>query len=92
MDEFKFYSASKRAFAAKALDFYQPDALIYRHIIPSSMGKGAMSASTAVSITLFFIRRCFRYVPVTFTGLTVLNFFRFHFFQKGRPDIAQPAE
>ena len=96
LDELKAYSASKRAFAAKALDFYRSDALIYRHIVPSSftsaMGKGAMSAATAASIALFFIRRGFRYVPVTFTGLAVLNYFRFRFFQKGQPDIAQPAE
>jgi len=96
MDELKAYSASKRAFAAKALEFYRSDALIYRHIVPSSftsaMGKGAMRASTAADIALFFIRRGFRYVPVTFTGLAVLNYFRFRFFQKGQPDIAQPAE
>src|SRR5215217_9778059 len=96
MDELKAYSASKRAFATRALDFYRSDALIYRHIVPSSftsaMGKGAMSAPTAVSIALFFIRRGFRYVPVTFTGLAVLNYFRFRFFQKGQPDLSQPAE
>ena len=96
MDELKDYSASKRAFALRALDYYRSNALIYRHIVPSSftspMGKGAMSAATAVDIALFFIRRGFRYVPVTLTGLAVLNYFRFRFFQKGRPDISQPAE
>src|SRR5690606_35955246 len=96
MDELKAYSASKRAFALRARDYYRSDALIYRHIVPSSftssMGKGAMSAATAVNIALFFIRRGFRYVPVTLTGLAVLNYFRFRFFQKGRPDVSQPAE
>ncbi|WP_240233670.1 hypothetical protein [Devosia lacusdianchii] len=96
MDELKAYSASKRAYAVRARDFYRSDALIYRHIVPSSftsaMGKGAMSAGTAVSIALFFIRRGFRYVPVTLTGLAVLNYFRFRFFQKGQPDDLQPAE
>jgi hypothetical protein len=96
LDELKAYSASKRAFAAKALHYYRSDALIYRHIVPSSftsaMGKGAMSAVTAVNIALFFIRRGFRYVPVTLTGLAVLNYFRFRFFQKDQPDISQPAE
>jgi monoglucosyldiacylglycerol epimerase len=29
---------------------------------------------------------------VTLTGLAVLNYFRFRFFQKGRPDVSQPAE
>nr|WP_295889712.1 hypothetical protein [uncultured Devosia sp.] len=96
MDELKAYSASKRAFALRARDYYRSDALIYRHIVPSSftspMGKGAMSAQTAVSIALFFIRRGFRYVPVTLTGLALLNYFRFRFFQKGQPDVSQPAE
>lgn len=89
-EELKDYSLSKRAFAAQALDYYRSDALIYRHIVPSSftsaMGKGAMSAATAAAIALFFIRRGFRYIPVTLTGLAVLNYFRFRFFQRGRPD------
>ena len=96
LDELKAYSASKRAYAARARDYYRSDALIYRHIVPSSftsaMGKGAMSAATAVNIALFFIRRGFRYVPVTMTGLAVLNYFRFRFFQKEQPDLSQPAE
>jgi monoglucosyldiacylglycerol epimerase len=96
IEELKAYSASKRAYALRARDYYRSDALIYRHIVPSSftsaMGKGAMSAQTAVSIALFFIRRGFRYVPVTLTGLAVLNYFRFRFFQKGQPDLSQPAE
>ncbi|MET3925336.1 hypothetical protein [Devosia sp. 2618] len=95
MDELKDYSASKRAFALRAREFYRSDALIYRHIVPSSftsaMGKGAMSAETAVKIALFFIRRGFRYVPVTFTGLAFLNFFRFRYFQKPETQDA-PAE
>lgn len=96
MDELKDYSASKRAFAARALDYYRSNELIYRHIVPSSftsaMGKGAMSAETAVNIALFFIKRGFRYVPVTLTGLAVLNYFRFRFFQKKQPDSLKPAE
>lgn len=96
LDELKAYSASKRAFAARALDYYRSNELIYRHIVPSSftsaMGKGAMSAGTAASIALFFIKRGFRYVPVTFTGLAVLNYFRFRFFQKQQPDSLEPAE
>ena len=96
LDELKAYSASKRAFALRARDYYRSDALIYRHIVPSSftsaMGKGAMSAETAVIIALFFIRRGFRYVPVTLTGLAVLNYFRFRYFQKEQPDLTQPAE
>ena len=96
MAELKAYAASKRAFALRARDYYRSDALIYRHIVPSSftsaMGKGAMSAQTAANIALFFICRGFRYVPVTVTGLAVLNYFRFRFFQRGQPDVSQPAE
>lgn len=96
LDELKAYSASKRAFALRARDYYRSDALIYRHIVPSSftsaMGKGAMTADTAVKISLFFIRRGFRYVPVTLTGLAVLNYFRFRFFQKDQDSQSQPAE
>ena len=96
MAELKDYSASKRAFAQKALDYYRSDALVYRHIVPSSftsaMGKGAMSAATAVKIAMFFTRRGFRYVPVTMTGLAILNYFRFRFFQKRQSEIIKPAE
>ena len=96
MPELKDYSASKRAFARQALQYYRSNALIYRHIVPSSftsaMGKGAMSAATAVRICLFEVRRGLRYVPVTFTGLAILNYFRFRFFQGSRPDALKPAE
>lgn len=51
-----------------------------------------MSADTAVGIALFFIRRGFRSVPVLLTSLAVPNYFRFRFFQRGRPDNLQPAE
>lgn len=96
LDELKAYSASKRAFAARAREYYRSNALIYRHIVPSSftsaMGKGAMSAKTAAGMALFFIRRGFRYVPVTFTGLALLNYFRFRYFQKKQPTVTEPAE
>ncbi|MDB5528685.1 MAG: hypothetical protein JWR51_1788 [Devosia sp.] len=96
MAELKDYSASKRAFALRARDYYRSDALLYRHVVPSSftspMGKGAMSAATAVSIALFFIRRGFKYVPVTLTGLAFLNYFRFRYFQKPAADELKPAE
>ena len=96
LDELKAYSASKRAFALRARDYYRSDALLYRHIVPSSftspMGKGAMSADTAVTIALFFIRRGFKYVPVTLTGMAVLNYFRFRYFQKAAAGALTPAE
>jgi len=96
MEELKDYAASKRAFAARALDFYKSNALVYRHIVPSSftsaMGKGAMSAQTAVGITLFFIKRGFTYVPVTFTTLACWNYFRFRFIQKAESGELRAAE
>jgi hypothetical protein len=79
--EWKDYAASKRAFAARARAYHGSEALVYRHIVPSaftsSMGRGLMSAKTAVAIALFFIRRNFTYVPVTFTTLAFWNYFRF---------------
>jgi hypothetical protein len=96
MAELKDYSASKRAFALRARDYYRSDALLYRHIVPSSftspMGKGTMSAAAAASIALFFIRRGFKYVPVTLTGLALLNYFRFRYFQKPEAEALTPAE
>jgi len=83
MEELRDYSASKRAFAARALDYYRSEDVLYRHIVPSaftsSMGKGPMSAAFAVSYALFFIRRGFKYIPVTLTSLAYWNFFRFRF-------------
>lgn len=81
MAELKDYAASKRAFAVKASQYYRAKDLTYRHIVPaaftSRMGKGAISANMAVSIALFFIKRNFRYVPVTYTTLAYWNYFRF---------------
>lgn len=95
MEELRDYSASKKAFAARAREFYRSPALLYRHIVPSAftsaMGKGAMSAETAVAISLFFIRRGFSYVPVTFTTLALWNYFRFRYFQKPAPQAEEPA-
>jgi hypothetical protein len=94
--ELKDYSASKRAFAARARQYYRSNDLIYRHIVPSSftsaMGKGAMSAETAVGIAMFFITRGVKYVPVTFTGLAILNFFRFRYANIAGDEIPAAAE
>lgn len=96
LDELKDYSSSKRAFAARARHYYRSDDLIYRHIVPSSftsaMGKGAMSAETAVNIALFLITRGIKYVPVTLTGLAVLNFFRFRYANNAGDEALSPAE
>ena len=87
--------ARKARFAAKALDYYRSPDLIYRHIVPSAftsqMGPGLMSAETMVSYALFFIRRGFRYVPVTYTTLAFWNYFRFRF-QKAAAVALQQAK
>jgi hypothetical protein len=56
------------------------------------MGKGAMSAETAVNIALFFITRGIKYVPVTLTGLAVLNFFRFRYADNSGDETPVAAE
>jgi len=79
--DLKEYAASKRAFARRALEYYRSADVLYRHIVPSAftsaMGPGPMSAGTAAGVALFFIRRGFKYVPVTLTTLAVWNYFRF---------------
>lgn len=84
------YAMSKRYMANYAAQnwFYSPD-VTYRHIVPSAfssrMGKGLMSAKTAVWWSLFLIRRGFRYIPVTYTGLAFLNRLRFATWRKRPP-------
>jgi monoglucosyldiacylglycerol epimerase len=79
--DWKDYAASKRAFAARARSYHKSRDLVYRHVVPSaftsSMGRGLMSARTAAAMAMFFIRRNFTYVPVTFTTLALWNYFRF---------------
>jgi sterol desaturase/sphingolipid hydroxylase (fatty acid hydroxylase superfamily) len=97
MDSLRDYAASKRAFATHARGYYSSPDLIYRHIVPSAftsaMGKGLISAETAVSVALFFIRRGFRYIPVTYTTLAFWNYFRFLFLRPAGNGIerAEPA-
>lgn len=93
MESLRDYVASKRAFAAAARRYYSSPDLIYRHIVPSAftspMGRGLISGGTAVAIALFFIRRGFRYVPVTYTTLAFWNYFRFRFQKNGGGGIEQ---
>ena len=75
------YAASKRNFAKYARQYYRDPQLQYRHLVHSAfispMGPGLMTANFAAAATLFFIKRGFRYVPVTYTGFALLNYFRF---------------
>ena len=72
------YAQSKRDFARAAAGFLRDQEILYRHIVPSAfrsgMGGGLMSGRTAATIAFWLIRRGFRYVPVTYTGLAFLNF------------------
>lgn len=88
MASMRAYADSKRAFATHAKRYYRSPDLIYRHIVPSAftsdMGRGLISAESAVSVALFFIKRGFRYVPVTYTTLAIWNYLRFR--------LLKPAE
>jgi monoglucosyldiacylglycerol epimerase len=75
------YARSKRAFARAAATLILDRDILYRHIVPSAfrslMGQGLMTGRTAAAIALWLIRRGFRYVPVTYTGIAFLNFIPF---------------
>jgi hypothetical protein len=77
----KVYAASKRHFARHAWKYYRDKDIQYRHLVHSAfispMGPGLMTASFAAKVSLFMIKRGFRYVPVTYTGFAWLNYFRF---------------
>ena len=75
------YRDSKRRFAKAAARYYRDRKIIYRHIVPASfsskMGPGLISGLTAARVALFFIKRGYFYIPVTYTGMAVLNYFKF---------------
>lgn len=77
------YGDSKRQLAARARRWRASPDVTYRHIVPaayrSRMGWFPLSPMIVVAVALFLIRRGFRYVPVTWTGLAYLNWFRFVF-------------
>lgn len=77
----KVYAKSKRNYAQHARQYYRDKDIQYRHLVHSAfispMGPGLMTASFAAKMSLFLIKRGFRYVPVTYTGFAWLNYFRF---------------
>jgi hypothetical protein len=81
--DLQVYLESKRAFARHARRYYRDRDILYRHIVPSAfrsrMGFGLMSGATAAWAALFLIRRGFRYVPVTYTGVALVNYLKFLF-------------
>lgn len=77
------YANAKRNYARYARRLYHDKNLQYRHLVHSAftsrMGPGLMSSRFAAWMTLFMLKRGFRYVPVTYTGFAWLNYFRFIF-------------
>ncbi|HWA99083.1 MAG TPA: sterol desaturase family protein [Pirellulales bacterium] len=77
------YRDSKRAFARHAARLLRDPQIVYRHIVPSSfrspMGPGLMSGAAAARGALFLIERGFHYVPVTYTGIALLNYLKLVF-------------
>jgi monoglucosyldiacylglycerol epimerase len=75
------YAQWKRAYAQMGAQLMVDRGLLYRHIVPSAflseMGPGVISGRTAATIALWLIRRGFRYVPVTYTGIAFVNFIPF---------------
>jgi hypothetical protein len=92
------YAHSKRAYAGAASRLVYDRDLLYRHIVPSAfrsrMGSGLISPRTSAAITLWLIRRGFRYVPVTYTGIAFVNFIPFFFRAQlagSRPSLRDPS-
>jgi hypothetical protein len=91
----KRYKESKEAFARIAARYYRDERVIYRHIVPaaftSPMGPGLMSGKTAARVAMWWIRRGFCYVPVTYTGIAFINYLKFLFLSSRRsPASARP--
>ena len=79
--ELQVYLESKRAYARHARRYFWDPHFIYRHIVPSAfrspMGPGLISGRAAARWAWFFIARGFRYVPVSYTGIALINWFKF---------------
>ncbi|MFO0960549.1 MAG: sterol desaturase family protein [Isosphaeraceae bacterium] len=96
LPELQSYARSKRAFAREASRFMDDPDILYRHIVPSAfrskMGPGLMGGKTAAAWALFLIRRGFRYVPVTYTGIALVNFVPFRLRGLLSPPISSQRE
>lgn len=75
------YSASKRRFLPFAKSLYENESVVYRHIVPSAfsskMGAAIVNADWAARWTMWWIRRGGKFVPVSYTGIAYLHFFKF---------------
>lgn len=80
-EELQRYSESKRKFLPWARSLFDDPDILYRHIVPSSfqspMGNAIASGDWAAKCTMLWIRRGARYIPVTYTGIAYLNYFKF---------------
>lgn len=81
--DLEIYLQSKRAFARHARRYFHDQNMLYRHIVPSAftspMGPGLISGRLAAAWAWFFIKRGFRYVPVSYTGIALINYLKFVF-------------
>lgn len=77
------YATSKRNYARKARQYFHDRDIQYRHLVHSAftspMGPGLMTASFAARASMFFIKRDFKYIPVSYMGFAYLNYFRYLF-------------
>jgi len=77
----KPYEKAKRDFALYAKKLYHREDILYRHIVPaafqSSYNPAPISARPFSWLALFFVQRGFRYIPLTYTGMAYLNYFKF---------------
>ncbi len=84
------YSESKREFARHARRYFHQTDLLYRHIVPSAfsspMGPGLISGKLAAGWAWFLIKRGYRYIPVSYTGIALVNYLKFILRIHVRPD------
>lgn len=77
------YANSKRRFASYARRYFHDRSIQYRHLVHSAftsqMGPGLMSAGFSARMSLFLLKRGFKYIPVSYTGFAFLNYFRYIF-------------
>jgi hypothetical protein len=94
--ELQVYLDSKRAFARHARRYYWDAGILDRHIVPSAfksvMGPGLISGRVAALWAWFFIKRGFRYVPVSYTGIALINYFKFLFRWHAQPELKPEGE
>ncbi len=82
-------AAAAREFALRARSFYADRRFLYRHLVlpepAGPRGFGQLSPRAAARMALFFVRRGFRYVPVSATGLAFANYLRFRYALAAEP-------